>query len=170
MWKKLSRMVSRALGTATSRSGRPRPGQRRFRPGIESLEDRAVPATFLVTTTHDVVAADGRLSLREAISAANAHAGADTIFLPAGVYRLALARADDTNAKGDLDVLGTTLFKGAGAGATAVDGRQIDRVFDVLGTAPDSIRVTFQALTIRNGLADAGGGGGIRVGNADLLL
>src|SRR5262249_43738855 len=63
-----------------------------------------------------------------------------------------------------------TVFRGAGAGATVIDGRRIDRVFDVLGTAPHSIQVTFQGLTVRNGLADAGGGGGIRVGDADLLV
>jgi CSLREA domain-containing protein len=135
------------------------------------LEDRLVPATFLVTTTLDVVDPnDGQLSLREAISAANASPGADTIIVPAGVYQLALRGADDTNAAGDFDITGSTLFQGAGAGSTVIDGQQIDRVFDVRGTAPHSINVTFQGLTVRNGLADAGGGGGIRVGNADLLL
>src|SRR5262249_31299965 len=71
---------------------------------------------------------------------------------------------------GDLDVHDSTVFRGAGAGQTVIDGRRLDRVFDALGTAPHSIGVTFQNLTIRNGLAGAGGGGGIRVGNADLLL
>ncbi len=127
-----------------------------------------MPATFTVTTTLDVVAGDGVLSLREAISAANASPGADTIVLPAGVYTLALRGADDTNAAGDFDVTGSTLFQGAGAGATVIDGGQLDRVFDVRGTAPGSIQVTFQGLTVRNGLADHGGG--IRVGNADLLV
>jgi predicted outer membrane repeat protein len=144
--------------------------RRRFFPRLETLESRAVPATFVVTTTTDVVAADGRLSLREAISAANAHLGPDTILLPPGVYRLALAGADDTNVAGDFDVTDSTLFQGAGAGATVIDGQQIDRVFDVRGTAQRRIGVTFQGLTVRNGLADAGGGGGIRAGNADLLV
>jgi predicted outer membrane repeat protein len=144
--------------------------RRRFFPRLETLETRAVPAVFTVTTTLDVVADDGKLSLREAISAANAHPGPDTILLPPGVYRLARQMADDTNAAGDFDVTDSTLFQGAGAGATVIDGQQIDRVFDVRGTAPGSIRVTFQGLTIRNGLADAGGGGGIRVGDADLLV
>jgi hypothetical protein len=112
--------------------------------------------------------ADGMLSLREAVSAANAHPGADTIVLPAGVYRLTRAGADDTNAAGDLDVTGTTLFQGAGAGTTVVDGQQRDRVFDVRGTTPHSIRATFEALTIRNG--NSGVGGGIRVGEADLVV
>src|SRR5260370_31606554 len=51
-----------------------------------------------------------------------------------------------------------------------MDEQQIDRVFDVLGTVQHSIIVAFQGLTVGNGLADAGGGGGIRVGNADLVV
>ena len=146
--------------------------RRCFVPGIERLEDRIVPATFTVTTTLDAVnALDGKLSLREAISARlTANPGADTIVLPAGIYRLALAGADNTNAAGDLDVIGSTVFQGAGAGATVIDGQKLDRVFDVFGTAPHSINVAFQGLTIRNGLADSRGGGGIRVGNADLTV
>ena len=148
-----------------------RQARRRFVPRLECLEERAVPATFTVTTTLDVVnPADGKLSLREAITAANAHVGADTIVLPAGVYRLALTGADNNNAAGDLDVTGSTLFQGAGAGTTIIDAQHIDRVFDILGSSPGSINVTLQGLTLRNGLADDAGGGGIRFGNANLVV
>src|SRR3954465_1601705 len=125
----------------------PRAARRRLRRGVvlglECLEDRAVPATFTVTTTLDTVADDGKMSLREAVTAANARPGADTIVLPAGVFRLARLMADDANAGGDFDVHDTTLFQGAGAGATVIDGQKIDRVFDVLGSAPGSIKATF---------------------------
>src|SRR5262245_51493278 len=122
MLKKLSGIMPRAPGATTKGLGRGRPGPRRFRPALECVEGRAVPATFTVTTTLDVVnPADGKLSLREAISAANARPGPDTIVVPAGVYRLALRGADDTNAAGDLDVTGSTLFQGAGAGNTIID-------------------------------------------------
>src|SRR5262249_14163707 len=142
----------------------------RFRPGVECLEGRLAPATFTVTTPLDVVNPnDGRLSLREVVRLANAHPGADTIVVPAGIYRLSLAGLDDTNAAGDLDVHDRTVFRGAGAGVTVIDGRRIDRVFDVLGSAPHSITATFQNLTIRNGLT-GDEGGGIRVGNADLVV
>src|SRR5262245_29557183 len=68
------------------------PGSRRaprsahlVRLGLEALEDRAVPATFNVTTTLDVIdLADGKRSLREAITAANNRAGNDEIVVPAG--------------------------------------------------------------------------------------
>src|SRR5262245_52263252 len=77
-----------------------------FRPRLERLEDRAVPATFNVTTTLDAIdPADGKRSLREAITAANNLAGPDTILLPAGVYKIALGGAnEDLNATGDFDV------------------------------------------------------------------
>ena len=43
----------------------------RFRPTLETLEDRTAPSTLTVTTALDVVDAnDGLLSLREAISTA----------------------------------------------------------------------------------------------------
>jgi CSLREA domain-containing protein len=129
------------------------------------------PGTYVVTTTLDVVnPADGKLSLREAIIAANAHPGPDTIVLPAGVYFLGGTIVEETVMSRDLLVTGSTTFVGAGAGATVIDARQISRVFDVVGTAPHSMTVTFQGLTIRNGLIDAGGGGGIRVGDADLVV
>src|SRR5262245_16338629 len=178
MLKKLSKMASRMVSNPTAGPGRHQRTPRRFRPALERLEGRAVPATFTVTTTLDTVAADAKMSLREAISAANAHPGPDTIVLPAGLYRLALretfiADAPRALAAGALAVTDTTVFRGAGAGSTVVDGHRGDRVFDVLGTAPSSIKVTFQGLTIRNGFGDAGGGGGgggIRVGNADLVV
>src|SRR5438105_15261194 len=74
---------------------------------VEPLEGREVPATFTVTTFADVVdPADGKLSLREVVSRANASPGADTIQLAAGTYTVTAIRrqSDDTNANGDLDV------------------------------------------------------------------
>jgi CSLREA domain-containing protein len=138
---------------------------------LESLEDRAVPATFNVTTTQDVIdPADGKRSLREAITAANNLAGVDVIVLPAGVYKLALAGAgDDANATGDFDVTDAVTVRGAGAGISIIDGQQLDRLFDVAGTAPSSIKVVLEKMTIRKGDV-TGDGGGTRVGNADLVV
>src|SRR6185312_3444149 len=149
MLKKIRSLLASLRATPPAAGRR----SRRIVPGLECLEDRAVPATFTVTTPLDTVANDGRLSLREAINAANAHPGSDTIVLRAGTYNLALTGADNTNAAGDLDVSGSTVFRGAGAMKTIIDGQQIDRVFDVFGTAPHSIKVAFQGLTIRNGLS-----------------
>src|SRR5262245_1014156 len=169
---------ARRVGPPPRRSRHPLPGTNRMTPHrtarllLDCLEGRAMPSTFTVTTTLDVVdPSDGRLSLREAIGRANDHPGADTVVLPAGVFRVALAGAgEDGNLTGDFDVTDSTLLLGAGAGATVLDGQRLDRVFDVFGTAPGSIRVALRGLTVRNGLVDAGGGGGIRVGDADLVV
>ena len=72
--------------------------------------------------------ADGKRSLREAITAANTLAGADVIVLPAGVFKIALAGAgEDGNATGDFDITGAVTIRGAGAGLTIIDGQQLDR-------------------------------------------
>jgi CSLREA domain-containing protein len=142
-----------------------------FRPRLESLEDRSVPATLNVTTTLDVVdPADGKRSLREAISAANNRPGADLIVVPAGVYQIAREGADENdNATGDFDISGPATIRGAGAGATLVEGQLLDRVFDAIGNGPLSFTLVLEDLQVRNGRA-TGNGGGIRVGNANLVV
>jgi Ca2+-binding RTX toxin-like protein len=114
-------------------AGRPRkawPGLR-----LELLEDRMAPAVFNVTTPADVVNAnDGLLSLREAILAANASPGIDTVNVPTGTYHLTIAGAGENGAAtGDLDLLESVKVVGAGAGQTTVDATGLgDRVFHVL--------------------------------------
>ena len=110
----------------------------------------AAAATITVNTTNDAVGADNQCSLREAISAANndsapfaglgecaAGSGADAVTLPAGPFKLSIGGPpDDTNAAGDLDVLGSELtIAGAGAAFTTIDADHIDRVLDVRRTA-----------------------------------
>ena len=126
---------------------------RRVRLGLEPLESRLVPTTFVVNSAmDDTIPGDGHFSLRKAITAANAHPGPDTIILPAGVFRIAHNEAgEDANASGDFDITDSLTIQGAGAGLTFVDGQQIDRVFDIRGTAPSSIKVVLQGLTVRNG-------------------
>jgi predicted outer membrane repeat protein len=138
--------------------------------GVERLEDRAVPATFTVNSTLDnLTPGDGKLTLREAITRANNHAGADVIVVPAGEFKIALAGAgEDANATGDFDITDSVTMRGAGRGKTVVDGQQLDRVFH--GPTQALIKVVFQGMTIRNGAANPGGGGGILVNNVDLVV
>lgn len=116
-------------------------------------------APFPVTKTADT--ADGSCnadcSLREAIIAANALAGPDTVTLPAGTYVLTIAGPDgeDASANGDLDITSDVTITGAGSATTIVDGNGANRVFEIF-VGP----VSFSGLTIRNGSA-AGFGGGI---------
>src|SRR5690348_15028737 len=97
---------------------RNRPGPRIARLRLEYLEDRSVPSAFTVNTTlDDVTPANGKLSFREAISKANAAPGADTIVLPAGVFKITQTGAgEDANATGDFDITDAVTIAGAGAG------------------------------------------------------
>lgn len=92
-------------------------------------------ATFTVTKLGD--SNDGLCnadcSLREAIRAANAQVGTDTIVLPAGTLTLSIpGRGENLAAIGDLDITSNVEISGQGVGSTTIDGRGIDRVFRCL--------------------------------------
>jgi CSLREA domain-containing protein len=124
----------------------------------------AVHATlFTATKTTDTLdgACNTDCSLREAIVAADAKPGPDTIILPPGVYTLARAGVDeDLGATGDLDVnsIDGLLIVGAGPSLTAINGSSIDRVFDVRGS------LDLLSVTVLNGVAagTSSGGGAIQ--------
>ena len=126
-------------------------------------------AVIEVTTTADQAGAAPGCSLRQAITAAQtdstlggcqAGAGADSIQLPAGVYRLTIPGMGElNNMTGDLNVTGgqALTIEPAGAGRVVIDAGGIDRVLSHAGPGSLSIR----SLTIRGGrlnmLADGGG-------------
>ncbi|HEX2196375.1 MAG TPA: CSLREA domain-containing protein, partial [Actinomycetota bacterium] len=81
------------------------------------LPGTAQAAAFGVTKTADTNdgACNADCSLREAVVAANASAGADTITVPAGTYTMTIAGSgEDAGATGDLDVVGELSIEGAG--------------------------------------------------------
>ena len=131
-------------------------------------------ATFTVSKTQDtndgVCNAD--CSLREAVIAANALAGADRIELPGGTYRLSIqGTVEDHAAKGDLDISDDLTLAGEGAGISIVDANQIDRVLQVLGSAT----VRIEGVTLRNGDHHdekywLGGGGVLHTSSGDLTI
>jgi CSLREA domain-containing protein len=124
-------------------------------------------ATITPSTFVDDDTANGNCTLREAIEAANSDAavddcqpgsGPDLIRLTAGKYKLLIpGRGEDAGHTGDLDIAGDLRLTG-NLGASRVDARGIDRVFDV-----QSGEVSFQILTIAGGDAGAANGGGIRI-------
>jgi CSLREA domain-containing protein len=129
----------------------------------------AQAATFHVTKTADTNdgACDADCSLREAIVAANANAGADDVTVPAGSYVLSIAgTGEDAGATGDLDVTDDLNLSGAGAASTTIVGNGGDRVLDV---DPLSTGVSAMVADVRvtNGRAVAFGGG---IRNAGTLL
>ena len=94
-------------------------------------------ATFTVSKTADTN--DGTCgadcSLREAVRAANASAGMDTINIPNGVYELTIGGINEHAANtGDLDILDSVTIIGGGSAGTFVQaggsaGTGIDKVF-----------------------------------------
>lgn len=132
----------------------------------------AAPMTFNVTTVDDDAdgTCDADCTLREAVIAANANPGQDTIVLPAGTYALTIAGdGEDLAATGDLDLTDSVIIRGDGAATTTIDGggdgpgnTTTDRVLDMFG----KIDVSLQSLTITNGDVN-GSGGGVRTGNLD---
>lgn len=135
---------------------------------------QASAATFVVTKTADTngTCNVGDCSLREAVKAANANDGDDTIVVPAGQYVLTGAVNEDAAESGDLDVTDANddlLLDGAGAGtgpgATLISGGGFDRVFDLLEFA----RLELRDVTLTGG-STAGEGGAIRNNLGDLLI
>ncbi|MFN9718521.1 MAG: DUF2341 domain-containing protein, partial [Planctomycetota bacterium] len=140
--------------------------------------------TITVTTTADVVdatnlssvtallansGADGRISLREAIIAANQDADVDEIVLGSGVYSMTIVgRNENAAARGDFDIQQDVIIRGAGAELTRIDARSIDGVFHVRG--PSSL--TMSDVTVTGGLVNTGGqrGGGFLVDAPSTLV
>jgi hypothetical protein len=113
-------------------------------------------ATFTVTTASDT-AVDGRLTLRQAIEAANASAGADTIKFDT----FQMQGSTITLAGSELTIADDVTIDG-GTGIT-VDAAGASRVLSVSGS-PTTVRaVELDSLTITGGYV-TGKGGGIYAG------
>jgi CSLREA domain-containing protein len=143
---------------------------------ILACAEHATAALINVTIKTDVVADDGKCSLREAVTAANRNlrsgrslgecpAGepqpvVDVIQLRRGKYKLALEPAgEDGNLGGDLDVTESLLVQGKNGRATVIvnklgdplvvgDG---DRLFHVDPSAKGGVDVTFANLALSRG-------------------
>lgn len=111
-------------------------------------------ATLSVTTTNDVIADDGFLSLREAVLWANTNAGVDTITLPSGTYVLSIPGADDESLQGDLDFRDSSIIEGAGARTTIIDANGIDRVM----FCDQNIEMRLSDIALVGGLSTIGSG------------
>jgi hypothetical protein len=147
--------------------------------------------TFNVNSPADVaglqtncISGVGQCTLRSAIQAANASLTvADTINLPPGTYNLTIpGRNEPAAATGDLNITGigtvavpgnalTIIGTGATPSATIIDGNNIDRVFNISGTAPVSIsNVTIQHGNSSGGVVAGAVGGAILTGGNGINL
>src|SRR5262245_27759298 len=105
-----------------------------FRPAVEGLEERQLPALFAPVPG----ATDGAAgSLRAAVIASNSNGQDDVITLQAGTYKLTVANSagqENAAAQGDLDLTEagrTVTIQGAGRDRTVIDATSLDRVFQV---------------------------------------
>jgi CSLREA domain-containing protein len=150
--------------------------------GSSAQESRA--ASFTVNSTLDIPdfdAGDGscqtinarQCTLRAAISEANALAGDDIIFLPAGIYITTRSTfGDDANAGGDFDITSNITINGANAASTFIQaassaGTASERVLHfAAGTS------TVNGVTIRYGryIGNESGGGVYTGSNTNVAL
>ena len=149
----------------------------RLAAALLAVSASAQAATFTVDTHDDTIDAmpgdglcadaEAHCSLRAAVIETNALEGTDKIELPAGVFAFEIAGTDeDGAASGDLDIDDDVTLRGAGSGATVIDGAALDRVIQLVGdVSARSVRI--EHLTLRNGFLLGGGlesgGVGIRV-------
>lgn len=141
-------------------------------------------ATFAVTRFDDPPpdVCDADCSLREAVIAANAAPGADTIELPAGSYSLTIGRTTETTeatdgAQGDLDVTDTLNVQGIGGAATIDAGARFIAGAEDVTTTETGIQArgihTIAQLTLGNVVVQGGSeeqGSGIFVRGGALFM
>jgi predicted outer membrane repeat protein len=135
------------------RPTRPAPRRRRCRPSLDVLEDRLAPAVFTVNTLvdeNDGVGL-GNVSLRDAVAAANANPGDDTITFAAGLTGpIHLLHGQLTLS----DASGTTTITGPGPAALTVSGDGAIGIFQV----GSGVTTSVSGLTIADGGGTNGGG------------
>lgn len=117
------------------------------RHAVELLEDRMLLTAFTVVNTND----SGEGSLRAAIEAANANAGADTISFDASLRGRTIVLSDELLISDDLTITGL------GAGLLTLDGNGDSRIFNIDdGDKNTNITVEISGLTLTNGFAELG--------------
>jgi hypothetical protein len=108
-------------------------------------------------------------TLREAVIAANAHPGRDTILLARKTYDLSIPRTGEGDpSSGDLDVTDALVIKHEGKGRAVIDANHIDRVLHVVTSNSD--RYTDLVKVVVRGGRTTLWGGGIMVGNGIIGL
>jgi hypothetical protein len=161
MWLSSVRSWLQGAGKPPLRGRRPR---RTCRPGLEVLEDRAVPAgTFTVTNVADA----GPGSLREAIGQANEIPNdADTIVFQSGLTGTIVLTTGQLAATGPVSILGP------GSGLLTIDGNHQSRIFELDNGSPTLGRYELSGLTLTRGQANNGvqHGGAIEVASETLIL
>ncbi|NEO84464.1 MAG: DUF4347 domain-containing protein [Spirulina sp. SIO3F2] len=128
----------------------------------------------LNTLTVDSATDDGvGFTLRDALNAANnditvegqTGSGTDTILFDTGGVFAAPQTITTATAMGEFSITDDVIIEGTGQANLAIEGTAINRVFN-----SSASNVTFRKLTIRNGTATSGAGGGIHQAAGRLTL
>jgi trimeric autotransporter adhesin len=128
-------------------------------PSVAPSVPQAVFSVSKTTDTSDGIC-NADCSLREAISAANAAGGANTVNVPAGTYTLTIANMgsanEDSNARGDLDINSNLTLVGAGSASTIIqagtsNANGIDKVIAVNPFCTTTFNASISGVTIRFG-------------------
>ena len=143
--------VSQILKTAMFGSRRNINRSRRGEVKIESYETRALLSAIVVTSLADNITSDGKVTLREAVTAANTDTsvdgsspgnGADIIrFAPGLTGTISMSL-------GQIEISSSLTINGHGAASTIIDARQLSRIFDITFFDGD---VTLSKMTLKNG-------------------
>jgi CSLREA domain-containing protein len=140
-----------------------------FRQPIEPLETRRLFSAYLVNTTADNIAADGFVSLREAITAANTHAASGDAIAGTGndsiTFAASLRKQTIFLNATQLDITGGLSIDGQNRKVT-IDGSGVSRVFGVHSAA----NVTIANVFIANGFTNGSGGGVLVDGGGSTVL
>ncbi len=127
---------------------------------VDTTNDTVDGATTSVAALLAARGPDGKISLREAMIAANNTAGTQTIFLPVGTFTLSrLGAAEEFASTGDLDIRDSVTIIGSGRSSTIINAAGIDRAFDLV-TAGTTISIS--GMTIQGG-AVSGDGGAVNI-------
>lgn len=103
----------------------------------------ASAASFAVTNTND----SGAGSLRAAIAATNASAGADTITFDVGVT------GTISLTTGELEITEGVTIAGPGSGSLTINAGGLSRIFDIHADSPGASAVVVSGLTLTNAKA-----------------
>jgi len=138
----------------------------------ELLEERTLLTAYVVDTLSDAVAADGKLSLREAVQAAgsnakvNEAAAGQADAVDAITFDAALAGGTITLGGTQLDLSGAVTITGLGADRLSVSAADLSRVVSIASGATARI----EDLTLTAGRASSGGAGGVVQNAGNLTL
>jgi predicted outer membrane repeat protein len=117
-----------------------------YRPRVESLEDRCVPATITVTKLTDGVGVSG-MTLREAVDKANLTPASDKI-----VFKTGLKGTINLDALlGEIDITTSLKIIGPGANKITISGQDASRIFSLDDGTGTAINVTLSKLTLTRG-------------------